>query len=105
MVPPFSLGLLLAAVAVVLLDPPAEADHTSLCTVASVVDGDTFDCTDGTRVRLLQINTPELNECGGQWVKAALGNIFLTPGRQVRLDYDTVVEDRYDRHLAAPLGQ
>jgi micrococcal nuclease len=82
---------------------PAAADHTSSCTVASVVDGDTFDCTDGTRVRLLQINTPELSECGGQWAKAALENIFLTPGRQVRLDYDGVTEDRYGRHLAAPI--
>lgn len=84
------------------LTAPAAADHAS-CTVASVVDGDTFDCTDGTRVRLLQINTPELSECGGQWAKAALGNIFLTPGREVRLDYDAVTKDRYDRHLAAPI--
>jgi hypothetical protein len=29
---------------------PTAADHTTACTVASVVDGDTFDCTDGTRV-------------------------------------------------------
>ena len=82
--------------------PPAEGSHPS-CTVASVVDGDTFDCTDGTRVRLLQINAQELSECGGQWAKAALANIFLLPGRQVRLDYDAVQADRYSRHLAEPI--
>jgi micrococcal nuclease len=79
------------------------ADHTTACTVASVVDGDTFDCTDGTRVRLLQINTPESHECGGQWAKAALTNIFLKPGTQTRLEYDAVTEDQYGRHLAAPI--
>lgn len=73
------------------------------CTVASVVDGDTFDCTDGTRVRLLQINAQEMSDCGGPWAKAALANIFLLPGRQVRLDYDAVKTDRYGRDLAAPI--
>jgi endonuclease YncB( thermonuclease family) len=88
-------ALLLGVLAISLsgLNSNANADHVASCTVASVVDGDTFDCTDGTRVRLLQINTPELSECGGQWAKAALGNIFLTSGRQVRLDYDAVTED------------
>jgi endonuclease YncB( thermonuclease family) len=72
--------------------------------VDRVIDGDTFACTDGTRVRLLQINTPELGECGGEWAKAALGNIFLTPGTSARLDYDEVVEDRYGCYLRAGRG-
>jgi micrococcal nuclease len=81
----------------------ARADHTTSCTVASVVDGDTFDCIDGTRVRLLQIDTPEIGACGGQWAKAALANIFLKAGTQTRLEYDAVTEDQYGRHLAAPI--
>lgn len=84
-----------------LLTSGAEASHPT-CTVGRVIDGDTFECTDGTRVRLLQINAPESNECGGQWATAALQNIFLRPGTQVRLDYDRVHTDRYGRHLAAP---
>ena len=33
---------------------------TFLCTVAHVTDGDTFRCSDGTRVRLSSIDTPEM---------------------------------------------
>jgi micrococcal nuclease len=80
----------------------AEATHPT-CTVARVIDGDTFDCTDGTRVRMLQIDALELDQCGGAWAKAALEWLFLPPGRTVRLEYDVVTTDRYGRHLAAPI--
>lgn len=93
---------LLAALAVLLPAWQAEAGPAS-CTVGRVIDGDTFECTDGTRVRLLQINTPESNECGGAWATAALANIFLPAGTHVRLDYDAVKTDRYGRALAAPI--
>jgi micrococcal nuclease len=97
----------MAAIIVVMLiallgDGNADASHPT-CKVDHVIDGDTFVCDDGAHVRLLQINTPELTECGGDWAKAALGNIFLTPGREVSFDYDAVTEDRYGRHLAAPI--
>jgi micrococcal nuclease len=100
------LRFLLVAVAAVLvwLVPSAgtDASHPS-CSVASVTDGDTFKCTDGTNVRLLQINAQEMSDCGGQWAKAALANIFLRSGTQVRLDYDARTVDQYGRHLAAPI--
>ncbi len=57
-----------------------------LCTVASVTDGDTFRCTDGTRVRLQAIDAPEMDNCQkgracapGDPLKAraALGRIAL----------------------------
>jgi micrococcal nuclease len=73
------------------------------CTIQRVIDGDTIVCADETRVRLLQINTPELDECGGDWAKAALNNIFLRPGTVARLDFDRVRGDRYGRQLAAPI--
>jgi micrococcal nuclease len=75
-----------------------------MCTVERVIDGDTFVCTDGKHVRMLQINAQELSDCGGQWAKAALANIFLRPGSEIRLDYDTVRTDRYGRDLAAPIA-
>jgi endonuclease YncB( thermonuclease family) len=79
--------------------------HAALatCTVERVIDGDTFVCTDGKHIRMLQINAQELSDCGGQWAKAALSNIFLRPGTEVRLDYDAVRTDRYGRDLAAPI--
>lgn len=80
----------------------ATGTHGS-CTVDRVIDGDTFVCTDGTHVRMLQINAQELADCGGEWAKAALTNIFLPSGRVVRLDHDVVTFDKYGRELAAPI--
>lgn len=83
--------------------PPRARAAPATCTVERVIDGDTFVCRDGTHVRMLQINAQELSDCGGEWAKAALNNIFLPPGTQVRLDYDAVRTDRYGRDLAAPI--
>ncbi len=98
----FAIIWLVALAALALLPPSADAGPAS-CTVSRVVDGDTFDCTDGTRIRMLQINTPESNECGGAWATSALANIFLRPGTVARLEYDAVTVDRYGRTLAAPI--
>jgi len=78
----------------------ARADHAASCLVERVIDGDTFVCTGGTRVRLLQINAPEMSDPGGPWAGAALR--FLIDDRVARLEFDEVVLDRYGRHLAAP---
>ena len=34
------------------------------CTVAFVIDGDSFNCRDGTKVRLLLVNAPESGPFG-----------------------------------------
>lgn len=81
---------------------PAHATQPS-CTVERVIDGDTFVCTSGIHVRMLQINAPELSDCGGEWARAALQFIVLPPGTTVRLEYDRVTQDRYGRDLAAPI--
>ena len=74
-------------------------------TVRRVIDGDTFDLTNGARVRLLDIDTPEF---GGPKVELArratdalkglIGGGFK--GREVRLEYGPRVKDRYERFLA-----
>jgi Tol biopolymer transport system component len=74
-----------------------------MCTIASVIDGDTFTCSDGTTVEMLQIDAPELTSCGGEWAKAALQFIFLTPGREVALSYDTTVNGPAGSIYAAPI--
>jgi micrococcal nuclease len=98
---------ILAALAVLMIFAsvgvtPARSAAAS-CTVDRVIDGDTFVCSSGTHIRMLQINAQELSDCGGEWAKAALANIFLRPGTVVRLDYDSVTTDRYGRTLAAPI--
>ncbi len=77
--------------------PPGEP-----CTVQTVIDGESFTCTSGKTVRMLQMDAPDPGACGSDWAQAALRNIFLTPGRIVALQYDaTKAED--SRTLAAPV--
>ena len=70
--------------------------------VASVYDGDTITLTDGRRVRLLQIDTPELGsgECYSRAARTAL--LGLTPvGSRITLEADPRLDDvdRYGRNL------
>lgn len=77
-------------------------------TVERVIDGDTVDVStwSGTkRVRLLNIDTPELGhfgtaeECLAQEAKDRLEEL-LPEGTKVTLEYDVDRQDRYGRELA-----
>lgn len=72
-------------------------------TVHSVIDGDTIDVVqDGetTRVRLLNINTPEMGkECLAEEAKQYLAGL-LPVDTVVTLEYDAEREDNYGRTLA-----
>ena len=81
---------------------------TEQVTVEHVVDGDTIDVVSGgetTRVRLLNIDTPEigrdgaLDECYAQEAKAHLEEL-LPRGTTVTLEYDVEEQDKYGRDLA-----
>lgn len=73
-------------------------------TVTRVVDGDTLKLSDGEKVRLIGIDTPELHhpskpvqyfaEEAYQYVKK------LIEGQEVRLEYDFQRKDKYGRTLA-----
>jgi len=80
--------------------------------VAKVYDGDTITLKNGERVRLLGINTPEIesryrqNEAGGQAAKIWLQD-KLKSG-EVLLEYDQQKRDKYKRllaHLFLPSGE
>lgn len=69
--------------------------------VASVIDGDTVEMLDGTRVRYLLVDTPEVSgtaECWGP--EATTFNRELVEGKTVQLSYDEVCTDQYGRTLA-----
>ncbi len=72
--------------------------------VNKVYDGDTIMLDTGERVRLLDINTPEIEhrgkpgEPGGEEAKRWLESRLL--GRKVRLETDIVTRDKYGRLLA-----
>ncbi len=71
-------------------------------TVARIVDGDTIDLADGSVVRLVQIDTPELgsSECYSRRAAAVLAQL-VPPGSGVALEADPRLDqvDRYGRLL------
>jgi micrococcal nuclease len=82
---------------------PSAADETGhMVAVARIVDGDTLDLADGRRVRLLQIDTPELrgSECYADEASAQLATLLPT-GTEVRIETDPNLDkvDRYGRAL------
>ena len=65
--------------------------------VDSVRDGDTVLLEDGRRVRLVQVDAPELGrECHGDEAAAALARL-IPPGTELRLERDPRLDD-VDRH-------
>jgi micrococcal nuclease len=93
----------IAAIAVVVLSMSAGASTGSeVAVVASVYDGDTLTLTNGRRVRLLQIDTPELGsgECYSRSARTAL-IALAPPGKKVVLEADPALDrvDRYGRLL------
>jgi micrococcal nuclease len=77
-------------------ESPVEPPGTQ-ATVAFVADGDTVELTDGRRVRLVQIDAPELfGECYGQAARLTLRQL-LPDGTQVELARDPALDDR-DEH-------
>jgi endonuclease YncB( thermonuclease family) len=70
--------------------------------VASVADGDTLTLRDGRRVRLVQIDTPEVGtgECYSRAARTALVKL-VPPGARIGLEADPALDDvdRYGRLL------
>ncbi|MGH3849146.1 MAG: thermonuclease family protein, partial [Pseudonocardiaceae bacterium] len=67
--------------------------------VASITDGDTLRIQDGTRIRLIGIDTPERGDCYFTEATARMAAL-VPPGTRVRLEYDVERTDRYGRELA-----
>lgn len=86
-------------VAAVLAAPAPAADAPSVYRVDHVADGDTITLGNGQRVRLVQIDTPEVyfgTECYGRQASAVTKRL-LPPGTRVRL-YAEPVTDRVDSY-------
>ena len=75
-------------------------DPGELCVVESITDGDTLRCEGGRRVRLLLIDTPEMNQRPfGAEAREVLVQL-APPGTRLRMEFDVQREDRYGRTLA-----
>ena len=91
--------LLMLAAPVAAQRPEVTPVHAS-CRVSRVIDGDTFTCTGGRRVRLLSIDAPEARqESAGDSAKATLQRL-IHDGDQVTLELGRDSLDRYGRTLA-----
>ncbi len=72
--------------------------------VKKVYDGDTVQLTDGRKIRLLSINTPEIEhqnqieQAGGELAKKWLTKALI--GKKVHLEFDQEKRDKYHRYLA-----
>ena len=93
-----------AALAVCACLPTTEESKCgpSSATVVNVVDGDTIDLDDGTRLRLLLLDAPEItlghNDCYGHEAADFTANRVL--GQKVTLKYDdSECTDKYGRTL------
>jgi micrococcal nuclease len=76
-------------------------------TVVRVLDGDTVKLTDGRKVRLLGVNTPELAHRAGEVdepyakeARSALVNLLKSQENRLELVLDTQAVDHYQRTLA-----
>ncbi len=101
--PALAVALLVAGCGGLSSAPPA-ADDAPLrdsVTVAVVNDGDTLRTTSGRRIRLVQIDAPELHgDCYGKAALAALRSL-TPPGSRITLERDPGLDatDRYGRQL------
>ncbi|MDF1582408.1 MAG: thermonuclease family protein [Methyloprofundus sp.] len=80
------------------------AKSYSYYVVKKVYDGDTVQLSDGRKIRLLGINTPEIEhpnqaeQVGGELAKKWLIEALL--GKKVRLEFAQEKRDKYQRYLA-----
>lgn len=100
---PFYIAAVLTRFSLVLLSLAVTAEplvrQESSCVVGRVVDGDTFNCRDGRKVRLIGIDSPERRQWFGSVASHALLKM-LPSGTTVRLERDVARTDRYGRVLA-----
>jgi micrococcal nuclease len=70
------------------------------CVIATVIDGDTFGCRGGARVRLIGIDAPERSQGGAYQASREALRRIAGPGDTVRLERDVTPRDRFGRELA-----
>jgi micrococcal nuclease len=95
----FGVGAAILYLAACASSPESVVEGT---TVARVIDGDTIETGDGERVRLVQIDAPEIDEgeCYAAEASAALDDL-LPRGTEIRLEADPRLDDvdRFGRLL------
>lgn len=79
---------------------PVQAQQRTPCVVERVVDGDTFVCTGGPRVRPIGFDAPERGQGEAYRRATAAFERWVAAGDTVELELDIQHVDRYGRQLA-----
>lgn len=87
---------LLLLIGLVTLTPTAVRAQD--CEIVYVVDGDSFNCRDGRKVRLLLVDAPDAGRFGTVARRALL--TLLPVGSTIKLELDTIPQDAEGRTLA-----
>lgn len=90
--------LFLGAIAVATPDAVRGQNPEDACVVAHVLDGDTFNCKDGRKVRLLLVDTPEAGRFGNL-ARRALSTLIPVE-TEVAIEVDSISRDDAGRTLA-----
>ena len=94
------MGIVLTAGSSVCASPRRLVSQEADCVVRQVVDGDTFHCLNGPKVRLIGIDSPERQQ-SPHYIKARRALLRMAPpGTELRLERDVTPTDRYGRLLA-----
>ena len=70
------------------------------CVVAKLADGDSLTCADGRKVRLLLMDTPEMQQKPWGLMAKRQMEVLAPRGTPLRLEFDKTRTDRYGRTLA-----
>lgn len=91
------IALIILAIYIINLREYKEATEEGNIYVSKVIDGDTFEMSDNTIIRLLCVDTPERGKSGYSEAKDFLEDMILN--KEVRLEKDMSEEDEYGRLL------
>ncbi len=80
------------------VDSPSR--NNPFCMVSEVLDGDSFKCVGGERVRLLLVDTPEMGQRPFGAAARDSAARLMPVGSRVRLEFDVQLRDQYRRLLA-----
>ena len=92
----FGIGFVISALINIFLYNKKQTPLIPQYSVLAVLDGDTFLMEGKNKIRLRQIQAPELNLCGGPEAKTALEKLII--GKKVRLENQ--IPDPWGRSMA-----